>query len=220
MSVVLLCIIAAAFGFVGSMPLAGPIAVLVVSRAAQKEYGAAFRIGLGAALAEGIYAFLAFWGFATFLARHPVVLPISHGVTAVILLGLGAYFLLLWRHRDTGRRSKERERRGKFLLGFTISIINPTFLATWSAATTLLYSKQVVDMQGWMAVPFGVSAMLGVIGWWVVLLWLLKRFGDRFPESALTKVVRGMGLVLIGVGVWSAGELALYLTGHGHGQGL
>ena len=79
MSVVVVCLIAALFGFAGSMPLAGPVAVLVVSRGALKEYTAAFRIGLGAAVAEGVYAFLAFWGFATFLARYPAVLPISHG---------------------------------------------------------------------------------------------------------------------------------------------
>src|SRR5208282_1597048 len=92
MSFVAVSLVAFVFAFVGSLPLAGPIALLVVSNAASGRTKEALRIALGAAVAEGIYAFLAFWGFATFLARHALVLPISHGVTAVILCALGARF--------------------------------------------------------------------------------------------------------------------------------
>ena len=217
MSVVAVCLIAALFGFAGSMPLAGPVAVLVVSRGAQKEYTAAFRIGLGAAVAEGVYAFLAFWGFATFLARYPVVLPITHALTAIILIGLGGYFLV-WKQQEDkphSQRTRDERKRSTFLVGFTISALNPTLLATWSAAIAVLYSKQIVDMRGWMAAPFGASVMGGVIGWWVVLLWILRRFGDHVPKGALTWVVRVMGLFLIGVGIWSSIQLVMYFVHHG-----
>ena len=93
MRLLAVCVMALLFGFVGSMPLAGPIAILVLSRATQGRFGEALRIGLGAAVAEGLYAGLAFWGFTTFLARHAIVVPISHGVTAVVLLALGVRFM-------------------------------------------------------------------------------------------------------------------------------
>ena len=199
------------------MPLAGPVAVLVVSRGAQKEYTAAFRIGFGSAIAEGVYAFLAFWGFATFLAKYPAVLPISNALTAVILFALGGYFIV-WKQKDKPPSQKEiaQRKRNTFFVGFTISALNPTLLMTWSAAIAVLYSKEIVDMRGWMAVPFGASAAAGVIGWWVVLLRLLKRYGDNVPKGALTWVVRGMGLLLLGIGAWSAIKLVLYFMHRGH----
>ena len=213
MDVALVSLIAFAFGFLGSMPLAGPVAVLIVSRGVQKEYGAALRIGLGAALAEAVYALLAFWGFAPFLGKHPRILPISHGVTAVLLVVLGVYFLQ-WKgeHKERSREEKRERRKGTFMVGFTISALNPTLLITWSAATTMLYSKQVAHMESWMAIPFGLCAGAGVAAWDFVLVWLLKRFGDRFPKTALAWAVRGMGLLLFAIGAWSAVQLVMSLT--------
>ena len=75
MRLIAICVMALVFGFVGSMPLAGPIAILAVARATRGRYGEALRVGLGAAVAEGIYAGIAFWGFTTFLARHAIVVP-------------------------------------------------------------------------------------------------------------------------------------------------
>ncbi|HEV3192845.1 MAG TPA: LysE family transporter, partial [Polyangiaceae bacterium] len=85
MHLLVVCAIAFAFAFVGSMPLVGPIALLTVSRAAHKRFGEALRIGLGAAAAEALYASLAFWGFATVLSRYRLVIPISRGATGVVL---------------------------------------------------------------------------------------------------------------------------------------
>ncbi len=59
MSVVIIGLIAALLGFLGSVPLAGPIALLVFTRATQQDYRAAFLVGLGGAVAEGIYAVIA-----------------------------------------------------------------------------------------------------------------------------------------------------------------
>src|SRR5277367_911376 len=117
MSFVAVSLVAMIFSFVGSLPLAGPIAVLVVSNGVNGRYKDSLEIALGAAVAEGIYAFLAFWGFATFLARYPVVLPISHAVTAVILLTLGVYFL---RFKMKDEQAQTESKRGKFWVGFSV----------------------------------------------------------------------------------------------------
>ena len=62
------------FGYIGSMPIAGPIAALIFARALQGR-GRRLHIALGAATAEMICAGLAFWGFAALLGyarRDPV----------------------------------------------------------------------------------------------------------------------------------------------------
>jgi threonine/homoserine/homoserine lactone efflux protein len=209
-------VVAFVFAFVGSLPMAGPVALLVVSNGAKRRYGDAIRIALGAAAAEGIYAFLAFWGFATFLARHALVLPISHGVTAVILCGLGARFLFFKLKEEDGKR-EEQEKSGRFWVGFSIAGLNPTLLATWGAVTTFLYARQLVQFTGLLAIPFGVFAAAGIAAWGFVMVALLKRFRDDLPRATLTWVVRAMGVLLVGVGVWSAVELGEYVA-HPHAR--
>jgi threonine/homoserine/homoserine lactone efflux protein len=207
-------VVAFLFAFVGSLPLAGPVALLVVSNGAKGRYGDALRIALGAATAEGVYAFLAFWGFATFLARHALVLPISHGVTAVILCGLGLRFLF-FKLKEGDRRREREARPGRFWVGFSVAALNPTLLATWGAVTTFLYARQLVHFTGLLAVPFGAFAAAGIAAWGLLTVALLKRFRNELPRAALTWVVRGMGVLLVGAGVWSAVELGEYVA-HPH----
>ena len=82
-----------AFGFLGSMPVAGPISLLVLHLGLANEGRRAFHLALGAALAEGAYALLAFWGLSAALARYPLLLPASRILGAVIPLALGGAML-------------------------------------------------------------------------------------------------------------------------------
>src|SRR5216683_2058256 len=97
------CVSAFAFGFIGSVPLARPIAVMVFSRAVQRRFGEALRIGLGASAAEGLYAGAAFWGLTTLLGRSPLAVPLSRAAAAVVLLVLGVRFMF-WRPNDKSDR--------------------------------------------------------------------------------------------------------------------
>ena len=210
LSFVAVSVVAFVFAFVGSLPLAGPIALLVVSNGASGRYKEALRIALGAAVAEGIYAFLAFWGFATFLARHALVLPISHGLTAVILCALGARFLF-FKVKEEEVKPGEETKSGRFWVGFSVAAVNPTLLATWGAVTTFLYARQLVRFTGLLAIPFGLFAAAGIGVWGLLTVALMKRFRNHLPRATLTWVVRSMGVVLIGVGAWSGVELGRYM---------
>jgi threonine/homoserine/homoserine lactone efflux protein len=203
-----ICAIALAFGFFGSMPLLGPISVLVVSRVANGEFDDARRVGMGAALAEGIYAAIAFWGFATFLARHPIVVPLSHGATALLLVALGVRFILF---REEKRRHPSSRRTGGTLLGFSISALNPTLIVTWSAAVAFLYSKGLGGLSAAYAVPFGACAGAGVGTWFVLLVNVLRKYEARLARKALATIVRGLGVVLLTLGVWSGVQLVEWL---------
>lgn len=205
MSVVFVAILAFVLGFVGSVPLAGPIAVLVISRAGIGKFEEARSIAFGAAIAEGLYAGVAFWGFATFLATHAAAMPIAHGVTAVVLLAVGAHFMR-WK-APTGDEKVEQKARSAFFVGLTAALANPTLLLTWSAVTTAIYSRQIVVMTGFEAIPFGLAAMAGIATWFVILVALMKRYHHKLPRTALQWIVRGMGLLLVGIAVVSAIDL-------------
>jgi threonine/homoserine/homoserine lactone efflux protein len=205
MKLIAICVVALVFGFMGSMPLAGPIAIMAVARASRGKYGEAMRIGLGAAVAEGIYAGLAFWGFTTFLARHAIVVPISQAVTAIVLTAIGVRFSF-WKPTESHADARENK-AGTALLGFSVSAINPTLLLTWSAAVAALYSRGLKEPSPAYALPFGLCAAAGIGGWFVVLSALFKRFGGKLPETAITWVIRSMGLVLVVLALWSAAKL-------------
>jgi threonine/homoserine/homoserine lactone efflux protein len=211
MSFVAVSLVALVFAFVGSLPLAGPIALLVVSNGVNGRHKEALRIALGAALAEGIYAFLAFWGFATFLARYRLVLPVSHGVTAIILVALGARFVVFRVKDEPKAKETPPAKPARFWLGFSISALNPTLLATWGAVTTFLYARQIVQFTPALAIPFGAFAGAGIALWGLMMVTLLRRFRHKVPNVALTWIVRGMGVLLIAVGLWSGVALVKYL---------
>lgn len=207
MPVVVVSLVALFLGFFGSVPLAGPVSVMVVSRAAMGRFREALKLAFGASAAESIYAAVAFWGFATLLADHPRAVPFAHGITAVTLLVVGAYFVRWSPKEEPVDDEKPRAARGAFVLGFTASVFNPTLLLTWGAVTTAIYARQIVPLSSHMAIPFGLAAGAGVALWNVVLVALLERFHSRIPTHIIRWVVRGMGVMLIAIAVWSAFDL-------------
>ncbi len=210
MRIVAICAIALAFGFFGSMPIAGPISVMVISRAARRRFDEAVHIGLGAAAAEAISAGVAFFGFTTFLARHEVVVPISHGVTAVVLAALGLRFVV-WSPKE--QKDRRENKAGTTFVGFSVSAINPTLLVTWTAATAFIFSKGLRETSGLVAVPFGLCAGAGVAAWFWLFVVVLRKYEGKLPRQALTWIVRVLGLALVGLGVWSGVQLAKWLGG-------
>jgi threonine/homoserine/homoserine lactone efflux protein len=202
MSVALHALVAslAAFliAFVGSMPLAGPISVIVISRAAQHQNRAALAMAVGAAIAEGAYAGVALWGFATFLAHHPLATPISHAVSALVLLAVGVHFTT-WKYRS----STADDGKAGVLVGFGVSALNPTLLVTWSVVVAALDARGVV-LTPILGLPFGLSAAAGIVAWNVTLVTLLRRFAGHVPKTTVTRMVRGMGVLLVAVGGWTA----------------
>jgi threonine/homoserine/homoserine lactone efflux protein len=209
MRLLAVCAVALVFGFVGSMPLAGPISVLVVARAAQKQFREARHVAFGAAAAEAIYAGIAFFGFTTILARHPIVVPVSHGVTAIVLVALGVRFAF-WKLKE---KKEKTHHAGKALVGFTLSAVNPTLLVTWTAAVAFLYSKGLGGVKEWGAIPFGICAGVGVAAWFAVLVALLSKYEGKMPRRMLTWVVRTLGVALVGLGVWSGVQLVKWIGG-------
>src|ERR1700733_6137635 len=79
-------------GFFGSMPVAGPIAVIVFGQGLEDRARNGLYLACGAAIAESVYAYLAFWGFSAFLTRYPWIEPTSRVAAAVLLTALGVHF--------------------------------------------------------------------------------------------------------------------------------
>ncbi len=197
-------------GWFGSVPVAGPIAALVVTRGMQGRFRAGVYIALGGGVVEAAYAFLAFLGFSTFLTQYPVIVPISRGVAAVVLLVLGIVFA---RPQPAPQESDIPPRDsalGNFALGAWICAINPTLIATWAVVVTTVHAFDFIDLTSSQALPFALGACLGIAGWFLTLLWLIRRYRERFSPKVLARVVRGIGVVLMVVALWFAWRFVQY----------
>ncbi len=184
--------------------MAGPVAVLIVSTAQEGQFASARRVALGGALAEATYAFAAFFGFTSLFAEHPLIVPVSRGISCVVLVAIGARYAF-WKTRPAAESSGHAEQAAaKFVLeGFSLSMVNPTLLVSWSAVTAALYSTGWVHVSHWGAIPFALGAGFGNASWNAVLLSLLRHYRDRFRHSLLSGVVRVMGGVLMAAGALS-----------------
>lgn len=211
MSLLILCLLAFTLAFLGSVPIAGPVAVMVVSRGVEGRFTEARKVGIGSALAEGIWAALAFATFATFFARYPVVIPISRVVTSVLLLVLGVQFVR-WVPKALDAK-QEPPKRGAAALGFLTSLLNPTIFVTWSATATVIESRHFVEMRTAFAVPFGLAAAAGIAVWYSTLIALMTRYQSRLPRRLLTWVVRATGMLLLGIALWTASGVVRSLIG-------
>jgi threonine/homoserine/homoserine lactone efflux protein len=192
------------FGFIGSMPVAGPVAVIVFGRGIEDRGRSGFYIAIGSAVAESVYAYLAFWGFSAFLTKYKWIELVSTGAAALILSGLGLRFMFRKapdQPADGAPRHVGKKRN--FTLGFLLTALNPTLIATWTAAVTTVYSLQIVDFDESGALPFSIGAATGIVTWFALLLYLLKRFRARVSPGVLNRVVRVMGgfLVLLAIGI-------------------
>ena len=193
-------------GFLGSMPVAGPIAVLVVARSLQDRMREAVLIGWGACIPESIYAFLAYWGFASFLADHPAVVPLSRGVGTLILLFL---VVALARYQppadpDLAPMPQPRQGAGSFFLGFTIAALNPTLIITWAAVLSLVASLDILELRPETALPFSAAAALGMGTWCFLMASLIRRFRARLSQRLIIKIHRWMAVLVLGLAIFFA----------------
>jgi len=205
------------FGFVGSMPVAGPVSILVFGRGLQDRSRSAVYLAAGSALAESVYAYFAFWGFGALLEMNPWLEPITRGAAAVILTALGLHYALKRNNdaaADSGAPPSHGGAKRNFLLGVTITALNPTLMATWGAAVTTVHSLDLVSFQASRALPFSVGVFAGITGWFVLLLWLLTRFKGRFERSTLERAVRVMGWLLTALGLFFAVRFFSYVHAH------
>lgn len=211
-SMLIAVILGFVFGFFGSVPIAGPISILVFSRGIEGQFRNGVYLAVGAAIAEACYAYLAFWGFSELLAQYEWINPVSKASAAVILLFLGIrLFTRRTKRRDINRSVRSNGNKRSFFLGFTLTALNPTLIATWTAAVAILYSTELISFSSAQALPFSIGTCFGISCWLCILLLILARYKSRFQPSTLDKVVRVMGIGLVVLGLVFVSSFIRYM---------
>jgi threonine/homoserine/homoserine lactone efflux protein len=187
-------------GVVASAPM-GPVGILCVQRTLNKGHWAGFFTGAGAALSDLIYA------LATGLGMSFIVNFITEDTIAYWLKLIGCILLFFfgwYTFRTTPKYDKAKvmvRKRGtmlgQFISGFFVTFSNPLiiflFISLFSQFTFVLPSNPVPQIVGY------ISIVIGALGWWFLLTWLIDKVRNRFEEKGIIIINRTIGLVVMTV---------------------
>ncbi len=119
-------------GFMFSIPIAGPISILIASNALKGKLRYCNFVSLGASIADFIYVFIAVFGLTKLYSYYEPAVPYIYAGGCALFLYLG-YKIFRTRidieHLDEKSRLTkkiEKKEQGGFYTGFMINALNPT----------------------------------------------------------------------------------------------
>lgn len=196
-----------ALGFLGSVPVAGPVSTMVFDRAIADQPREARAVGVGSGVAEGLCALLSFYGYARVLRSFPAVIPVTRAVGAAIFVGLGLYLAL--RRPPVGATIVRRDTGRRWLLGFTVSALNPTIIISWTGVIAALHGAGVLSPDPADALPFATGVACGSAFWFVLLVSLLTRHHGASRPAWLLTALRAVGWAFVATGLVIGTRLVL-----------
>lgn len=152
----------------------GPIALLIFGTAARQGFASGAFAGLGAALADLLYALAAFWIGALLLpllAAHETAIRIG---CALLLVGLGAS-LLLRQSRSSDAPVAPRQAAGSLLPIFLLTIVNPMTLAVFAGIVPQLPVAGSFGNAAWLAFALCAGSL--------VVQWVIAGFGAALGST-------------------------------------
>jgi len=133
-------------GFIFSMPIAGPISILVVSNSLKGKLRYSNLLTIGASLADLVYVFIAVYGITSFYSEYKPAIP-------YIMLGGSAFILYMsyriftakldLEHIDEKVHVSERIKKkgnGGFYTGLLVNFLNPTLFFGWLTTSFIIIS--------------------------------------------------------------------------------
>jgi len=146
-SIITISVIGFIVGFLFSVPVAGPVSILITSHALKGERHFALATAAGAAAMDMIFCFIAVYGFTNLYYLYDPIIP-------YVLLG-GALFLFIVGQRirrtyinlenideknSTIKKHPKLRKRSRFITGFMINLLNPSLFIGWLTTSFLVLS--------------------------------------------------------------------------------
>jgi threonine/homoserine/homoserine lactone efflux protein len=133
-------------GFIFSMPIAGPISILITSNALKGRLRYCSLVNIGASFADFTYVFIAVFGLTKLYSFYKPIIPYIFSFGSVLLLFLGYKIFRtkidIEHLEDKSHISEkiQKKERGAFYTGFMINFFNPTLFIGWLTSSLLTIS--------------------------------------------------------------------------------
>lgn len=133
-------------GFVFSMPIAGPISILVTSNALKGRLKYCNFLTIGASLADLVYVFIAVYGLSRFYSLYKPAIPYLMGAGSLFIIFIGYRIFRTKIHPEhfdvkihLPGRIKEGG-QGGFYTGLLVNFLNPTLFFGWFTTSFIIIS--------------------------------------------------------------------------------
>ncbi|NVN95238.1 MAG: LysE family transporter [Bacteroidetes bacterium] len=138
-------LVALIVGFIFSMPIAGPISILITSNALKGRMRYCVLATIGASFADFIYVFIAVFGLTKLYSLYKPIIPYVLLAGAVFLLYIGfkiAKTKLNLDHLDEKQHHSKKitKERSGFWTGFMLNFLNPTLFIGWLTSSFFVIS--------------------------------------------------------------------------------
>ena len=183
--------------FVGSIPMTGPLALLVLDRIIAVQRAAAFWIAVAGALVEAVVAGAVATFLPLLLPRSELVVRFARSSGALVIFAVG---VLLMIKPELLSSIKTERKQHSMLAGFLATALNPTLLATWTVMVTSLHSSGVLAAGYLSGVSFGLGVGAGALAWFFVVILLSNRFRLQQLTNHRLELGRAVGVLLMLVG--------------------
>jgi threonine/homoserine/homoserine lactone efflux protein len=133
-------------GFLFSMPIAGPISILITTNALKGRLRYCNLVNIGASFADFTYVFIAVFGLTKLYSFYKPIVPyiFSFGSLLLIYLGYRIYRTKIdIEHLEDKTHIIEKinkREKGAFYTGFMINFFNPTLFIGWLTSSLLVIS--------------------------------------------------------------------------------
>ncbi|EFO34382.1 putative lysine exporter protein LysE/YggA [Roseibium sp. TrichSKD4] len=182
----------------------GPVNVMAIQHAAQQGIRNGLTVGLGAVLADVIYASVAVFGVSavtTFLDSQFDLIRIVGGLV-LILFGLKVFATHPHLISDTdGADTPAPKVGGDMAVAFFMVLTNPGAAFGFVAIMGALGEWRPAHGDHVGAAVMVIGVALGATSWWAGLSALVARFKDKINDAWLDRANRIAGTILICFGV-------------------
>ncbi|MGP1461272.1 MAG: LysE family translocator [Bacteroides sp.] len=190
-------------GICASIPL-GPVGVICVQQTVNRGRRAGFASGYGAAVADTLFASVAFLSLSVvldFIDAHRQAIQVSGGVL-LIVLGFITFVRNAVKQFRKDRASKKKNYAQDFVYVFLLTLTNPLTVFIF---LTLFAAFGMHNAEGggglWILIPTLVGVHLGATSWWYMLTYTVSRFQSffRLRQVWWFNKIAGVVIMLLGV---------------------
>ena len=186
-------------GFFVALPV-GAAAVLCINRSIQDGFKAGFSTGLGVAIADLVYGFLAVFGLFAISGETLESQPVLRLAGALCIMFLGCRLMSQTPISSNQNLHQITTLKG-IITGFIVTISNPMTIIAFVAA--LSYVNYLIEQINYIrSTLIVIGIFLGSLSWWTILSVISIKLRENLTSKFMRNVNLSSGILIFIFGIF------------------